>query len=350
MTRFLVTADVHLTPDHPERLAALEEVVDVAGSEDADFLLVAGDLFDGGADVEEVKPEVRRLFSDNAFHSFVLPGNHDAEAYRDEDYFGDDVSVLRERPLEAVDIDGVRMIALPYTEDGFGQLVDEVRGLCSSDRTNLLLLHGTLSTEKGGGFGGESRYMPFTPEQLLESGVDLVFAGHVHSEATRRGFGDGAVEFHYPGSPVSVTEKETGRRSVWLYNSTEDEVRGVDLSSFHYVVEQVEVSPGEEDVEIESLRRRLQGRALDGAEVVVEARGYVEGSPGEFYRRVEDAVAEAGAESHRLDRGEVANAAEVVDTDLYREFDEKLESRDMDVDEEDVRSLFLRAMSQEERV
>ncbi len=344
----LVTADVHLASDHPERLDALERVVGTAEDEDADLLLVAGDLFDRAADVEELKSEVRSVFSDNPFHSFVIPGNHDADAYRDEDYFGDDVTVLRDRPLEAVDVDDVRLLALPYTEDGFDEVVDDVRRARSEDRVNLLLVHGTLSTETGG-FGGEPRYMPFTPEQLLESGVDVVFAGHVHSEATRREFGDGALEFHYPGSPVSVTEKETGRRGAWLYDSTEDEVRGVDLPTFHYVVEEVEVVPGEEGSAVDELRRRLDGRELSDAEVVVEPRGFVEGDPRELYRQVEEAVDGSGAESHRVERGEVENVAGVVETDLYREFDEKLADRGLDVDERRVRRLFLKAMSREER-
>lgn len=350
MTRFLVTADVHLSSDHPERLDALEEVVKVADTEDVDFLLVAGDLFDGGADVEDLKSEVRDIFSDNPFHSFVVPGNHDADAYRDEDYFGDDVSVLRERPLEAVDVDDVRLIGLPYLEEGFEAVVDDVRRCCSEDRRNLLLMHGTLSTERGGDFGGESRYMPFTPEQLLESGVDVVFAGHVHSHPTKKEFGDGAVDFVYPGSPVSITEKETGRRGVWLYDSTGDDVRGLELPTFHYVVEEVEVAPGEEEVEVERLGRRLERRGLEDAEVVVESRGFVEGDPRGFYSRLEETLEEAGAESYRLDRGDVVNAVEVVDTDIYREFDEKLDEREPEVDEERVRRMFLKAMSKEERV
>lgn len=347
--RFLVTADVHLSSNRPERFDALQEVVAAAEAEDVDLLLVAGDLFDRGADVESLKPEVRSVFSDNPFHTFVIPGNHDAEAYRDEDYFGDDVTVLRQRPLDAVDVDGVRLLAVPYTEGGFDEVVDDIRASRDDDRTNLLLLHGTLSTEREGGFGGESRYMPFTPEQLLETGVDVVFAGHVHSTSTRREFGDGALEFHYPGSPVSVTEKETGRRGVWLYDSEGGDVEGFDLPTFHYVVEEVEVVPGEEGSAVEDLRRRLGARDLSDAEVVVEARGFVEGGPRELYRRIEDVVEDAGAESYSLERGGLENAAQVVDTELYRDFEDRLGGTDLDVDEEEVRRIFLRAMSREER-
>lgn len=347
--RFLVTADVHLSADHPERLEALEEVVDAAEDEDVDFLLVAGDLFDGAADVEDLKPEIRGVFSGNSFHCFVTLGNHDADAYRDEDYFGDDVSVLRSRPFEAIDVGDVRLLALPYTDDGFDDVVDDLYDARRPDGTNALMLHGTLSTEKDGGFGGETRYLPFTPEQLLETGVDVVFAGHVHSRPTRKTFGDDGVEFVYPGSPASTTRKETGRRGAWMYDSEARELRVVDLSTHHYVVEEVDVVPGDEDSEIEALRRRLEGRSLDDAEVVVEPRGYVEGSPEEFLRRVEEAVEDAGADSYTVDRGGVDNASAVVDTELYSEFEQKLSGRDVDADVDVVRRLFLEAMSKEER-
>lgn len=65
--RILVTADVHLTPENPERREALEDVVRIADEEDVDYLLIAGDMFDAEVDVGTVKNRLRDLFSDNAF-------------------------------------------------------------------------------------------------------------------------------------------------------------------------------------------------------------------------------------------------------------------------------------------
>lgn len=347
--RFLVTADVHLAASHPERLEALEAVAEEASELDVDYLLIAGDLFDAAADVEELKPEVREVFSDNSFHSFVIPGNHDADSYRDEDYFGDDVDVLRERPFEAVDFDGMRLFAVPYTTGGFDDVVDDVRDTLSRDGVNALLMHGTLSTETGG-YGGEERYLPFTPEQLLEAGVDVVLAGHIHSEPSKQVFGDDDVELVYPGSPVSITRGETGPRGAWLYDSVSGEVSQVELPTQHYLVEEVTVVPGEEDKVLDSLRRRLKSRDLEHAEVVVEATGYVEGRPEEFLTRLEDTVCELDPRAVAVDRGGVENASEVVDTDLYREFETKLESRgDVEVDVDHVKHLTLKALSKMER-
>ncbi len=347
--RLLVTADVHLNPDHPERLEALREVVGKSREHDVDHLLVAGDLFDRAADVEELKSEVRELFSDNSFHTFVIPGNHDADSYRDEDYFGDDVDVLHEPPVEVVDAEGLRLVAVPYTDSGFDELVPEIRDSLHPEHVNALLVHGTLSTEIGG-YGGENRYLPFTPEELLETGVDVVFAGHVHSEPRKQEFGDRELEFVYPGSPVSITRGETGRRRAWLYDTETESFSSLSLSTHHYLVEDVSVVPGREDSELDALDRRLEAREIEDAEVVVDATGYVEGGPEEFYRRVERRLEEVGAEQFHVDRGGVENASAAVESDLYREFERKLDERDADgVDAEQVRRIVLRAMSRMER-
>ncbi len=348
--RFLVTADVHLHPDHPERLEALREIVAKGEEHDVDHLLVAGDLFDEGSSVEDLKSEVREIFSGNGFHSFVIPGNHDADSYRDEDYLGDDVSVLSDRPLEAVDFDDLRLLAVPYTEDGFESLVDPLYDAGShDDGVDVVLMHGTLSTETGGGFGGETRYLPFTPEQLLEADVDVVFAGHVHSSASHRSYGDGGVDVVVPGSPVSITRSETGRRRAWLYDIGKD-LRTVDLPTRHYVHESLEVQPGEEEAEIQALQERLESRSLDDAVAYVEPRGFVGGNPEEFHQDVEEALEDVGVEDHVVDSGTVENASVAVESDLYQEFIRKLEQRDsVEGDRRRVRETFLRAMSRVRR-
>jgi predicted phosphodiesterase len=110
----LVTADVHLTGDRPERRRALERVVDRCEEEGVRYLLIAGDLFDADVDVEDVKTDIRDLFSGNNFQTFAIPGNHDRTAYRDEDYFGDDIEILKEQPFAQRDLGEVNLVAVPF--------------------------------------------------------------------------------------------------------------------------------------------------------------------------------------------------------------------------------------------
>lgn len=346
--RILVTADVHLTDEHQERRDALEEVVGLANRKDADYLLIAGDMFDRGVDVETVKTDIRDLFSDNGFQSYVIPGNHDEAAFRDEDYFGDDIEVLSSQPFEQVDLNGVNLLAVPFIEGEFRDLIEELSRARKEDRLNILMLHGTLSSTTGHVFGEESRYLPFTPEDLLETGIEYVFAGHFHSLPTKRTFGDGDCVFAYPGSPVSITKRETKRRGVWLFDTDEEELRGLKVDSFHYLREKLDLSPGEAEDKLVELEERLSDRDLENVSLLVEPSGFIEMSETDFFDKLEEILQDAGAKEHEVDRSQVESARVILDSDLYRSFEEKLEEK-KGIDQRRVQRMALRALSMEER-
>ena len=347
--RFLVTADLHLSADHPERQEALEDVVRIGVQEDIDYLLIAGDMFDAGVDVDEVKTGIRDLFSDNDFQTFVIPGNHDEDAFRDEDYFGDDIQVLSEQPFEQVDLGDVQLLAMPFVEGSFGDYVDDLHAATEDDALNILMLHGTLSTTTGKVFGEESRYLPFTPEQLLETGADYVFAGHIHSSPTKRSFGGDACVFAYPGSPVSITTKETDRRGAWLFETDEDELREIVVDSAYYVREELDLSPGEAEAKLENLEDRLADRNLDKATLLVEPAGFIEMDAGTFFDQLEAIVDNAGPAEYRIKRDGVESAKTILGSGLYQGFEPKLEEAETEVDDRAVRQIALQALSQEER-
>ncbi|MFB6115411.1 MAG: exonuclease SbcCD subunit D, partial [Candidatus Nanohalobium sp.] len=163
------TADVHLSSEHPERLEALEEVVQVCKDEEADLLLVTGDLFDQNVNVEEIKTDLRPLFSGNSFDTLVIPGNHDNSAFRQEDYFGDDIEILTSRPYTSRTFDDVNIVALPYTEQSFSELVGPLSEATEEGKTNILMIHCTLAGASGS-FGEESKYLPVKPAELVRTG------------------------------------------------------------------------------------------------------------------------------------------------------------------------------------
>lgn len=346
--KILLTADVHLTTDHPERQRALEEVVARCRDADADYLLIAGDLFDAEVDVEDVKAGIRDLFSDNEFQTVAIPGNHDHHAYRAEDYFGDDIEILTDRPFERRDLGPVNLVAVPYVDRGFDDLVGELSGARAPEKQNVLLLHGTLSSSTGQVFGTESRYFPFTPEDLLATGYEYVFAGHVHSSPTKQTFGNGACVFACPGSPVSITTSETGRRGVWSFDTEAGEFSQLALDTFHYVRAAVDVSPGEGPEVLAALEDELSDRDLSQATLLVEPSGFIEMDEEAFFREVDHIGAGAGAADYVIDRSNVESAKTILETSLYRQFEETLEERD-DVDEAAVRRVALKGLSAAER-
>ena len=347
--RLLITADLHLSAKHPERQAALAEVLRIGEDAAVDAVLIAGDLFDAGTDVDQLKTDIRDLFTGNSFRTYAIPGNHDQEAFRAEDYFGADIEVVSTRPFEQIDLGPVHVLAMPFIEGHFSDYVDDLHAAREDDSVNVLMLHGTLSTTTGRVFGEESRYLPFTPEQLLETGADYVFAGHIHSAPTKRSYGDDECVFAYPGSPISVTTKETGRRGVWLFDTDEKTLREVVVESAYYVREPLELSPGEADAELADLASRLTDRDLDHATILVEPSGFIEMDVGQFFEQLEAILEEASPAGYRIKRDELESAKTIIRSELYREFERKLAEVDSGVDEQAVRRIALQALSAEER-
>lgn len=346
--RLLVTSDLHLGSGYPERLEALEDVVRIASEESVSYLLIAGDLFDAGVDIDAVKGDVRALFSGNDFQTYVIPGNHDATAFREEDYFGEDIEVLSKPPLEQVDLGTINLLAVPYVETAFSELIDDIQHHHDPAKLNVLLLHGTLTSSVDKSAGEEAEYLPFAPEQLVETGVEYVFAGHIHSSATTRTFANGECVFAYPGSPVSITTKETDRRGVWFFDTDALELRMIPVDSAYYVHELIELSPGEAPDKLDSFRARLFDRDLENATLLVEPVGFIEMPEEEFFSTLESIAATAGAAEYEIMQNDVASARSIVESSLYQSFEQKLEERS-DVNDQEVRRMVLQALSREAR-
>lgn len=346
--KFLLTADIHLKADHPERLQALERIIELCESKEVNYLLIAGDLFDANVDVEDVKPDVRELFSDNSFHTYAIPGNHDKTAFRKEDYFGDDIDLLKEKPVDQRELDGVNLVAVPYFDGEFDDIIEELDASAEDNELNILLMHSTLAGF-GGGFGEESRYLPVTPEQLLPLPYDYVFSGHIHTSPTKKDIGDRMV-FVYPGSPVSITRDETGPRGAWLLDTeaTEDALTSFELETFHYESVRLNLRPGEVDDELSTLESRLASKRLDDAHLIVELAGFIEREEESFFTDVDAIIKDADPLKSEVDQSGIRSVKSIVEMDLYQKFREKLDERE-DIDQESVEKAALEAFARYSR-
>lgn len=340
--KLLLTADLHLKSDNPERLQALKNILELADSKDVDYLLIAGDLFDANVDVEDVKPEVRDLFSDNSFQTYAIPGNHDQNAFREEDYFGDDIDILRTTPYSQKQIGPINLVSVPYYDGEFTELIEDLDEAVDEDALNILLIHCTLAGF-GGGFGEESRYLPVTPEDLLQLPYDYVFSGHIHSSPTKKEIGDQTV-FVYPGSPASITRSEIGTRGVWLLDTEdeEDPLSSLDLSTFHYEKIPLYLRPGEVENELSTLETRLENKHLDNAHLILHVEGFIEQEEESFFQKIESIIEEADPLESEIDGSELRSVKSIVDTGLYQKFKEKLEERE-DIDKDAVEKIGLEA-------
>lgn len=259
MVRILHTADVHLTPAADDRQNALETILSRADSEDVDLVTIGGDLFDSTVAAEQLRESLRGLFSNRAYPILTIPGNHDEDAFRSNLFFGESFTPATETPFAQFDFGDTRVTTLPYTPQATDDLLVELRDRDPFDGPEALLLHCSLEAPVQGGVGDEDeqRYFPVTKEELAELDFDYYLAGHYHSQH-RHKLSNGGT-FVYPGTPASVTRKETGRRtSILIDTGAPQDVQAQFLDTFHYDTLSLRVTPGEEDTVLDEIQSNVK--------------------------------------------------------------------------------------------
>jgi exonuclease SbcD len=332
--RILHTADVHLNTLQDERWQTLTELLKIGQVEKIDLFVICGDLFDSESASEKLRPHLRSLFTGNGFSIVILPGNHDHLSYGEGKYFGGDVHVIQD-PLEMLPFEDVVIRGLPFVPTSEKELLHRLRRMKSGfdvKKRNILLFHGELldsfySREDFGREGNE-RSMPVRLGSFEGIPLAYVLAGHFHSKFDIRLLPGGGY-FVYPGSPVSVTRKETGQRRVNLLDVGSSPVERI-LDSPHYQVVDVELDPMDGRDPVAVLTERI-GACHPRARVLLTVRGYINSrsggfGEGELVGRMDRALKERCTEITYLFR----DIGSVLEDELYREFLETLRQRGHD--------------------
>jgi DNA repair protein SbcD/Mre11 len=236
--KILHTADLHLNSAHPERWKALEEIVAIAVEKKVSLLIIAGDLFDQHSEAEQLRGDLRKLLSGSDLRTVILPGNHDYKAYRSGLYFGENVYLINNW-TEPLILDQVSIWGLPFEKMTGEKLISRLRemgSLMDRNQCNLLLFHGELLdayfSRRDMGDEGEERYMPVHLADFEALPVKYVLGGHFHSSFRVWDLHEGGY-FIYPGSPVSITRRETGRRFA-NYLVVGERPEEVELNTYHF--------------------------------------------------------------------------------------------------------------------
>jgi len=257
--RFLHTADIHL--DSPlkglsghegsltERIRgatreAFDQLVGRAIEEQVDFLIIAGDLYDG--DWRDYKTglffvnQMGRL-NKAGIPVFLLYGNHDAESQNTRRLvLPENVKVFGSRKPETFKLDELNVVihgqsfrqrdisenlALTYPDPGAGEF-------------NIGVLHTGL-----GGMGGHENYAPCDLSDLVNKGYDYWALGHVHQAQVLHE----RPHIVFPGNLQGRHVRETGSKGACLVSVEDGEIN--DLTTLHSDVVRWSVVPVElEDV------------------------------------------------------------------------------------------------------
>ena len=234
--RFLHAADIHL--DSPlkgltgqegnaaERVRtatreAFDQLVGLAIKEKVDFLIIAGDLYDG--DWRDYKTGlffIRQMGRLNkaGIPVYLLHGNHDAESQMTQwlelpenvHVFGTRKPVMFElRELNVV-LHGQSFRQREVTDN----LVLDFPAPVSS-AFNIGVLHTGL-----GGMGGHANYAPCSPDDLVNKGYDYWALGHVHQATVLQE----RPPVVFPGNLQGRHVRETGAKGAYLVIVEDSEI------------------------------------------------------------------------------------------------------------------------------
>ncbi len=233
---FLHAADIHL--DSPlkglaaqegnaaERVRtatreALDQLVGLAIKEKVDFLIIAGDLYDG--DWRDYKTglffvgQMGRL-TKVGIPVYVLHGNHDAESQITRRLeLPDNVQVFGARKPETFDLEelnvalhGQSFLQRDVTDNLAFDYPAPVSGAF-----NIGVLHTGL-----GGMGGHVNYAPCSLNDLVNKGYDYWALGHVHQAAVLRE----RPHVVFPGNLQGRHVRETGPKGAYLVTVEDNDI------------------------------------------------------------------------------------------------------------------------------
>jgi len=310
------TADVHLAgSEHPDRLAALEDILVQASERGAEKVVVAGDLFDAS----------RRVYSDfealcdqprfECLEIYVIPGNHDWDI-TPEDFTPARLRVIAEPQLMQLDDTGLDFLFVPYVQDrAMGEEIAPFANKLSANRW-ILIGHGDWGEALRSPNPYEpGTYMPLTRLDIETYQPAIAFLGHIHKPF------DGQ-KVHYPGSPYPLNISEVGHRRFLILDTHTLAVESstVNTDVIYFDERFVVVPVQDEEVYLrDKISERLAGwNITDDDKQKVQVRLRVTGYSSDRSRVAR--VLEEAFSSFHLYRGEGADLSDLrVSRDVGRE-------------------------------
>ena len=293
MSRFLHCADLHLdsplrgleryegAPAKDMREAtrrSFANIVDLALERDVDFVLIAGDVFDGDwLDFNTglfFANQLRRM-GDAEIRVFIVRGNHDALSKISKTVtFPKNVHLFRANKPETV-IDEAGGFAIHGQSFATGAIFDDLAAkypTAKSSMLNIGLLHTALS--------GNSEHLPYAPtsiETLVGKGYHYWALGHVHARETVRQ--DPWIVF--PGNTQGRHAKELGPKGCMVVEGDADGIHSVefvatDVARWEHLTIDATDAVSMEDLQ-ESVQRAVRTALLDADDHLLALRLAIKG-------------------------------------------------------------------------
>lgn len=252
MVKILHAADFHLdsafgaltSAQARERRGEMRDllgrIAQKANEENADLVLLAGDLFDGAALYRETAEVLAESLAEIQGRVFISPGNHDpygpGSAYAAVDW-PENVTIFKYGMIESVELAELNCVVYGAAFKSAAQTESLLRGFAAPDdgRIHVMVLHGDVTN-------AESGYNPITKEEIARSNLHYLALGHVHQ------FGGvqkaGKTFYAYPGCPEGRGFDELGEKGVLCgtIDVTGAELRFVPMAYRRYEIITVDIT------------------------------------------------------------------------------------------------------------
>ncbi len=347
--KILHTADLHLKEDEKDRWDALSEILKLGEKEKVDAVIFSGDFFDARIESEKIRPKLGEIFSENNFDIILLPGNHDQKAFREGLFFGGDAKVINsfDAPVSYPNLD---IWGIPFHEESQEEILEKLvflKNNLNRNKKNILLYHGELLdlfySPKDYGKEGKERYMPAQLSFFEKTGFDYILAGHFHTQFQSVKFGSDSY-FVYPGSPVSITKRETGRRKVNIFKLGESPEK-IDLNTKHFEKIEIKLNPEGKISPAQTIEKELE-KLSSSARALVRVNGFFDaqkiGSSEKEVAEELEKIKEKGSVSKLEYR--IRDVSWILEKEVFLKFEKILEEVEKPKKDE-IREMVIRAMS-----
>jgi DNA repair exonuclease SbcCD nuclease subunit len=212
---------------------ALSALADLAIEQQVDFVILAGDIYDGNwADFRTglyFRDQMVRMTREG-IRVYIVKGNHDAESQITKQLPPvDGVHVFKSTSAETFTIDelGVALHGRSFPNRAVPEDLVEHYPAPKPGMFNIGVLHTSLN-----GRAGHDPYAPTTVDALCAKGYDYFALGHVHAREVVR---EADPRIVYPGNLQGRHAKETGPKGCELVTVSGGEITGAQFVALDVV-------------------------------------------------------------------------------------------------------------------
>lgn len=188
----------------------MERLSNYVNQQNADLVLLAGDLFDGEMTYRETIEQLRDALGSMCARVFIAPGNHDFYSVGSPYAtlaWPENVHIFKSGAIERVELRSLSCAVYGAAFTAAAQEQSLLEGFRAPEDglTHLMVLHGDMSA-------AEARYSPLRKEQIERSNLDYLALGHTH---LHDGFHKaGKTTYAYAGCPEGRGFDELGDKGI----------------------------------------------------------------------------------------------------------------------------------------